>query len=507
MPEPSNPQPNSPQPNAPQPGSSRSRTPQPRAPQPHAPRPVDTRPRASRSGDPAHRTRIHLAAHFPGVNSTTVWSDPGSGSQIDFDSFEHLARTAERGRFDFFFLAEGQRLREHQGKIFELDVAGRPDALTVLAALAAITDRLGLAATATATYNEPYELARKIASLDHLSAGRAGWNVVTSPDAWTGENFRRGGFLPREERYERAIEFVEAARTLWDSWAPDAHIADPDVGVFATPDAGRFDYHGRHFAIEGRFTVPRTPQGRPVLIQAGDSEDGREFGAAHADVIFSRHGEYDAGRAFYADMKGRAARHGRGPDELRILPAVTAVIGATTEEAQEKAAWIRRQQVSPRNAIQFVEQVWGRDLSDLDPDGPLPDFDPVTDGTTIARGRVRTGGDPLEVARTWRELAAAKGGLSLREVVIEVAARQTFIGTAAHVAERMEVHVRDGASDGFILVPHLTPTGLDEFVDQVVPILQERGVFRTEYEGTTLREHLRLPAPRPAGAHRTDVAV
>ncbi|MYS81857.1 NtaA/DmoA family FMN-dependent monooxygenase [Embleya scabrispora] len=489
MPQPNSPRPNNSQPNSPQPNS------------PHTKSPY--RPRS-----PGHPTRrIHLAAHFPGVNSTTVWSDPRSGSQIDFDSFEHLARTAERGRFDFFFLAEGQRLREHHGRIFELDVAGRPDALTVLAALAAITDRIGLAATATATYNEPYELARKIASLDHLSAGRAAWNVVTSPDAWTGENFRRGGFLPREERYERAIEFVEAARTLWDSWAPDAHVADAEGGVFAAPGAGRFDYHGRHFAIDGRFTVPRGPQGRPVLIQAGDSTDGREFGAAHADVIFSRHGEYEAGRAFYADMKGRAARHGRSPDELKILPAVTAVIGATAEQAQEKAAWIRRQQVSPQNAIQFLEQVWGRDLSDLDPDGPLPDFDPITDGTSIARGRVRTGGDPLELARSWRELAAAKGGLSLREVVIEVAARQTFIGTAEHVADRMEVHVRDGASDGFILVPHLTPTGLDEFVDQVVPILQERGVFRSEYEGTTLREHLHLPAPRPAGTHRTDVAV
>ncbi|WP_406289601.1 NtaA/DmoA family FMN-dependent monooxygenase [Embleya sp. NBC_00896] len=455
----------------------------------------------------AEPTRIHLAAHFPGVNSTTVWSDPNSRSQIDFASFEYLARTAERGKFDFFFLAEGQRLREHQGKIFELDVAGRPDALTVLAGLAAVTDRLGLAATATATYNEPYELARKIASLDHLSAGRAGWNVVTSPDAWTGENFRRGGFLPREERYERAIEFVEAARTLWDSWAPDAHVADPDAGVFASPGAGEFDYHGRHFGIEGRFTVPRTPQGRPILIQAGDSEGGREFGAAHADVIFSRHGEYDAGRAFHADMKGRAARHGRSPGELKILPAVTAVIGDTDADAHEKAGWIRRQQVSPQNAIQFAEQVWGRDLSDLDPDGPLPDFDPVVDGTSITRGRVRHGGDPLELARSWRELAAAKGGLSLRDVVIEVAAHQTFIGTAEHIAERMEVHVRDGASDGFILVPHLTPAGLDEFVDKVVPILQERGVFRAEYEGTTLREHLDLPTPRPAGIQRADVAV
>jgi len=456
------------------------------------------------------RPRIHLAAHFPGVNSTTVWSDPRSRSQIDFDSFEYLARTSERGRFDFLFLAEGQRLREHQGRILELDVAGRPDAFTVLAALAAVTEHLGLAATATATYNEPYELARKIASLDHLSGGRAAWNVVTSPDAWTGENFRRGGFLAREDRYPRAIEFVEAARTLWDSWAPDAISADTGIGEYADPDAGRFAHHGPHFGIEGRFTVPRTPQGRPIVIQAGDSEGGREFGAAHADVIFSRHGGYDEGRAFHADMKGRAVRHGRDSRDLLILPAVTAVIGDTHADAHEKAAHIRRQQISGRNAIQFAEQVWGRDLSDLDPDGPLPDFEPAHDAASISQGRVRNGEAPADIARAWRELAASKGGLSLRDVVVEVATHQTFIGTAAHIAARMEVHVRDGASDGFILVPHLTPTGLDEFVDKVVPILQERGVHRAEYEGTTLREHLGLPTPRPAAAraaHADGVAV
>lgn len=231
------------------------------------------------------RKQMHLAAHFPGVNNTTVWTDPRSKSQIDFSSFEHLARTAERGRFDFFFLAEGLRLREHNGRIHDLDVVGRPESLTVLSALAAVTDRLGLAATVNATFNEPYELARRLATLDHLSDGRAAWNVVTSSDAFTGENFRRGGYLDRADRYTRAAEFVATARELWDSWTPDG-IPRP------------FRHQGQHFTIEGEFTVPRSPQGHPVVIQAGDSPEGREFAASAADVIFTRHGTLEAGRTF-----------------------------------------------------------------------------------------------------------------------------------------------------------------------------------------------------------------
>src|SRR5271170_2655285 len=190
-----------------------------------------------------HRKPIHLAAHFPGVNSTTVWTDPESGSQIEFDSFAHMARTAERGFFDFFFLAEGLRLREHRGQIYDLDVVGRPDTFTVLAALAAVTDRLGLTGTINTTFNEPFEVARQFATLDHLSAGRAAWNVVTSWDAFTGENFRRGGFLPQEARYERAKEFLQVARELWDSWDEDAVLADAATGQFVVDASqGVFDH-------------------------------------------------------------------------------------------------------------------------------------------------------------------------------------------------------------------------------------------------------------------------
>ncbi|MEU9917541.1 NtaA/DmoA family FMN-dependent monooxygenase [Streptomyces sp. NPDC051001] len=423
--------------------------------------------------------QIRLAAHFPGVNNATVWADPRSRSQIEFSSFEHLARTAERGLFDFFFLAEGLRLREHKGRIHDLDVVGRPESITVLNALAAVTEHLGLAATVNATFNEPYELARRLATLDHLSGGRAAWNVVTSSDAFTGENFRRGGFLDRADRYTRAAEFVAAARELWDSWTPDG-LSRP------------FAHRGQHFDIAGEFTVPRSPQGHPVVIQAGDSDEGREFAAATADVVFTRQASLEGGRAFYADVKGRLAKYGRTFEDLKIMPGVGVVLGDTAAEAQERAAEIRRQQTSPQTAILTLEQVWGVDLSSYDPDGPLPDIDPVAE-PALTQGRTRRG-NTLEIAERWRALSREKG-LSIRETVIEAGGRQAFVGTPQAVAAELDEFVQRDAADGFILVPHLTPAGLDEFVDRVVPLLQERGVFRTEYKGTTLRSHLGLREP------------
>lgn len=438
--------------------------------------------------------QIHLAAHFPGVNNTTVWSDPGSGSHIDFGSFTHFAQTAERGKFDFLFLAEGLRLREQGGQIYDLDVVGRPDTFTVLAALAAVTERLGLTGTINSTFNEPYEVARQFASLDHLSGGRAAWNVVTSWDAFTGENFRRGGFLAEDQRYARAESFLAAAHTLFDSWRGDEIIADKDTGAFLSDaEAGRFSYRDEHFDISGRFNVPRSPQGRPVIFQAGDSDHGREFAARAADAIFSRHATLAEGQAFYADVKGRLAGYGRRHDQLLILPAATFVLGDTDAEAAEIAQEVRLAQVSGATAIKFLEQLWNRDLSDHDPDGPLPSVDPVVGENTIARGRasVRMHRDPVAVADEWRAKAEAEN-LSSRELIIEVTGRQNFIGSPATVAEEINALVQADASDGFILVPHVTPAGLDPFVDAVVPLLQERGVFRAEYEGTTLREHLGL---------------
>ncbi|MEU1104766.1 NtaA/DmoA family FMN-dependent monooxygenase [Streptomyces tibetensis] len=448
--------------------------------------------------------QIHLAAHFPGVNNTTVWSDPRAGSHIEFSSFARFAQTAERAKFDFLFLAEGLRLREQGGEIYDLDVVGRPDTFTVLAALAAVTERLGLAGTINSTFNEPYEVARQFASLDHLSGGRAAWNVVTSWDAFTGENFRRGGFLPQEQRYSRAKEFLATAHELFDSWHGDEILADRETGRFLSDaKAGAFAHTGPHFDIHGQFNVPRSPQGRPVIFQAGDSDEGREFAAAEADAIFSRHGTLEAGQAFYADVKSRLAAHGRTPDQLLILPAATFALADTDAEAEELAREVRRQQVSGATALKHLEFVWNRDLSAYDPDGPLPDIDPEVGDDHIAKGRaqVRMYRDPLATACEWRELAGANGW-SIRELVIHTGNRQNFIGSPATVARTVNDYVQADASDGFILVPHLTPTGLDEFADKVVPLLQEQGVFRTECEGTTLRDHLGLAHPDDIGDQR-----
>ncbi len=434
------------------------------------------------------RKPIHLAAHFPGVNNTTVWTDPSAGSQIEFESFAHLARTAERGLFDFFFLAEGLRLREHRGRIHDLDVVGRPDTFTVLAALAGVTDRIGLTGTINTTFNEPFEVARQFATLDHLSDGRAGWNIVTSSDAFTGANFRRGGFLAHADRYRRAEEFVTVARRFWDSWAPDAVVRQD--GVYVDPAGIRsVEFTGSQFDVRGFATLPAGPQGHPVLLQAGDSDEGRDFGARYADALFTLHGSLEDGRRYYADVKARARKFGRDPDQLKVFPAATFVIGDTADEAEDKARHIRRQQVTGATAILMLEQVWGRELSDFDPDGPLPEFDPVLD-SDITQGRVRHG-DPIAVARRWRERAQAEK-LSIRELVIAVTSREQFVGTAAHIAGEIDRYVQADACDGFILVPHLTPHGLDDFVDRVVPLLQERGAFRTEYPATTLRGNLGL---------------
>lgn len=451
--------------------------------------------------------QIRLGAHFPGVNNTTVWSDPAAGSHIAFDSFRRFARTAERGRFDFLFLAEGLRLREHQGRIHDLDVVGRPDTFAVLAALAGVTDHIGLAGTINATFNEPYDVARKFATLDHLSRGRAAWNVVTSSDAFTGENFRRGGYLDQSDRYTRAQSFVRAARTLWDSWADQDVVADHASGRFlGDPHAGAYAYRDRHFDIGGRFNVPRSPQGRPVIFQAGDSPEGRDFAAAEADAIFTRHSTLEAGQEFYRDVKRRLPQHGRSADDLLILPGVTFVIGDTDDDAQELAGVIRRQQVSGQTAINVLEQLWNRDLSAYDPDGPLPDVDPLVGEELLAQGRasVRRTTDALGTAQRWREKAAAEG-LSIRDLVIEVTGRQSFVGSPLTVASQLNHFVQHDACDGFILVPHLTPGGLDPFVDRVVPLLQEIGVLRTEYAGETLRENLGLP-PLGAGPERQEAA-
>lgn len=441
------------------------------------------------------RKQIILGAYLGGVNHHTAWWHPRAGSQIDFSTFEHTARTAERGKFDFFFLAEGLALRERAGKIFDQDIIGRPDTLPVLASLAAVTTHLGLAGTLNATFNEPYELARQLATLDHLSGGRAAWNVVTSFDAFTGQNFRRGGFLDPAQRYERAQDMIDAVRTLWDSWDEADLVADKESGRFlARPGAGAFEIHSSQFDIAGRFTVPRSPQGRPVVLQAGVSPQGRDFAARSADAIFSPYGKLPEAADFYRDVKARAVAHGRSPGDIKILPSAGFVLGDTEAEARERHREVREQQITGQTALILLEQVWNRDLSGYDPDGPLPDVDPDGDAPPIIQGRAFVHQDRFATVARWRGIAEAKN-LSLRELVIDQFERGPFVGTPRQVADALDDFVQNDGSDGFIIGSHLVPWGLDEFVEKVVPLLQERGSLRTEYTGSTLRDNLGLPVP------------
>jgi alkanesulfonate monooxygenase SsuD/methylene tetrahydromethanopterin reductase-like flavin-dependent oxidoreductase (luciferase family) len=420
--------------------------------------------------------RLHLGVFYTGVGPQFLWDDPSNAPHTEIETYVSVARTLERGLFDAFFLGEGLRVRENRGRVHALDVAGRPDAITQLSALAGATTRIGLVATQNTTYNFPADLARRLSSLDFLSGGRAGWNIVTTDNAWTGENFRRGGWLAHDRRYERAEQFVEAALALWSGTGLVARHTDL-VSLRATP------------------TVPPSPQGRPVLFQAGDSPGGRELAAKYADVVFSANTAYDKAVAYAEDLRARLARHGRPADAVRILPGATVVLGDTPADAAERAEDIRRRQITPQRALAFLEQYWGQDLSAYDPHGPLPDIEPAEGELDPSRGTIsiedRTG--KLDRVRRWRELAEAKN-LSIHQLVLEVQPRQHgFVGTPGRIADEWARYVRTRAVDGFNISPHLVPAALDDVVDRLVPELQNRGVYRTEYEGTTLREHLELP--------------
>ncbi|GAA1852030.1 LLM class flavin-dependent oxidoreductase [Pseudonocardia ailaonensis] len=445
--------------------------------------------------------RIHLGVFLTGVGPQLIWADERTAPHMAIDTFVDVAQLLERGLFDAFFLGEGLRVRENRGRVFDLDVAGRPDAITQLSALAGATERIGLVATQNTTYNYPADLARRLASLDLLSDGRAGWNVVTTDNAWTGENFRNGGWLAHERRYERAGQFVDAAKALWAGWEPDWEAAGEDgAKSWARPGAiGAVEWHTDLVELTATPTVPASRQGRPVLFQAGDSEGGRDLAARHADVVFSAHTEFDAAAAYATDLRRRLAHYGRDADSLRILPGAEVILGATPAEAEEKERWVRDHQVNGPRALAFFEQYWGRDLSAYDPDGPLPDIEPTEAELDPSRGTIaidQRSGKLAQIAR-WRERAEAEN-LSIRQLALAVRpGHRAFVGTPGQVADEWARYVRARVVDGFNLLPYLVPDSLTDVVEQLVPELQERGVYRTEYEGTTLREHLELPPVWP----------
>lgn len=450
--------------------------------------------------------QLQFGVFFQGVNSGTVWKLPQSGSQTDFQSFRRVAQTAERGLFAAFFLGEGLRLREHLGRVHELDVAGRPDAQTMLAALASVTTRIGLVATQNTTYNDPADLAHRLASLDLLSGGRAAWNVVTTDNAWTGANFRRGGYLDHAERYRHAEAFVGAALEIWDAWRPGALASDVRGSTtggrwLAAESVRRVRHEGQHYTVDYLPRLPRSPQGRPVLFQAGDSPEGRDFAARRADVIFSAHPGFEDALEFRRDLVDRTLKAARRPESLKIMPASEFVLAETPAAAREKLVWVRELQIGPQQAIAYLEQFWGRPLGGYDPAGPLPDVDPAVETTSETRGSGFHGAKARELAASWRAEAAEKGW-SILEFVRQRNARasRTFVGSYSEVADRLAEYARVGAVDGFNVSPWLVPSGLDDIVDRLVPELQTRGVYPTDYAGTTLREHLGLEQPASSWA-------
>jgi FMN-dependent oxidoreductase (nitrilotriacetate monooxygenase family) len=432
------------------------------------------------------RRKLHLNVNLlhSGVYPS-AWRLPDSRPDafVDIDHYVRAARVAERGKLDAIFLADTPAINDR--------IEYRPfmalEPTIVLASVAAATTHVGLIATASTSYNEPYNLARRFATLDLVSRGRVGWNVVTTADAAAGRNFSFAEVSEHGARYARAREFTEVVHALWDSWEDDALLGDKASGRFVDGNkVHAIDHRGAHYSVAGPLTVPRSPQGRPVTVQAGGSEDGRELAAATADAVFSLAQTIADGVAYAADLRARAARYGRDPGSIVVLPGLATVIGATEAEARQRqdALWelvpLEYSLARLAGTLRIAPEL-------LDLDEPLPDPLPLPPDAnhTMFTGTVALARrDHLTVRQLLRALG---GGVGHRIIV----------GTPERIADDIEEWFHSGAADGFNLMPDVLPDGLEAFVDAVVPILQRRGLFRRDYEGSTLRDHLGLTKPDP----------
>ncbi|MFF7858876.1 NtaA/DmoA family FMN-dependent monooxygenase [Streptomyces sp. NPDC007904] len=428
---------------------------------------------------------LHLNAFLMNAgHHDAAWRHPRTQPErvTDLRYFQHLAQTAERGLLDSVFLADGLALWGNA----RYNALGGFEPLTLLSALATVTERVGLIATVSTTFNEPFHTARKFASLDHISGGRAGWNIVTSGTVNEARNFGQDEHLEHRLRYERAREFVEVATKLWDSWEDDAILLDRERGVYADTDKVRqIDHRGEYFGVQGPLNVPRAPQGHPLLVQAGSSEDGKEFAAQYAEAVFTAQQTLADGQSFYKDLKSRLARYGRTGDQLLVLPGIAPVIGSTEAEARALEQELTDLQV-PEYGLAQLSGMLGTDLTGLPLDGPLPDLPEERD----INGNKSRFTLVAELAR--------RDGLTLRELIARLGGgrgHRVFAGTPEQTADQLEEWFTQGAADGFNIMPPHLPGGLEDFVDHVVPILQRRGLFRTEYTGRTLREHYGLARP------------
>jgi alkanesulfonate monooxygenase len=430
--------------------------------------------------------QLHLGAFMRPVSiHTGAWRYPGAFPDANFNlvHLTRFAQTLERGKFDAFFMADHLAVlnmpiealkRSHTVTSFE--------PFTLLSALAAVTKRIGLVATASTTFDAPYHIARRFASLDHISGGRAGWNIVTTSNPDAALNFGLDEHMEHGDRYARAREFYDVVTGLWDSWADDAFVRDAQSGIYVDPDKLHvLDHKGKYLSVRGPLNIARPIQGWPVIVQAGASDAGRQVAAETAEVVFAAGSNLAAAQRFYADVKGRAEKAGRNPDHLKILPGALVVVGDSVDQARAKRAQLDSL-VHYDNAIASLSIALGHDASGFDPDGPLPEI-PETNASKSGRERV------IELAKrenlNVRQLAQRLGGYG----------GLAFVGTPSSIADQMEEWLTARGSDGFnIMFPYL-PEGLDDFVDRVVPELQRRGLFRREYPGSTLRETLGLPRP------------
>lgn len=431
-------------------------------------------------------SQMHLAAFVTaGPGRPGGWRYPDSvPGWLSAEYYQNIARTLEDGRFDLAFFADILSVPDRFGSSTDSQLRNgalgslRLDPLHVLTSMGAVTKHLGLAATVSTTYAQPFTVARSFATLDHLTAGRAAWNVVTSFQESEARNFNRDEQFPREKRYERADEFLEVAGKLWDSWEDDALVLDAETPLFAEPSkVHAIDHKGEWFTVQGPLNVPRPPQGYPVVIQAGASTKGKDFAARWSDVIFCSHASLESAQDFYREIKERAAAHGRDPRQVKILPSIAPVVGPTTEVAQQTADLLF-DLVPPLGGLSTLAYHLDVDLSTFPLDERLPDVEvPGVEGHY----------------REVREITEREG-LTLRELGKQYGGRVEggFVGTAADVADGLEQWFTEGACDGFMVQAPYQPGGFEDFTRQVVPELQKRGLFRTEYEGATLRENLGL---------------
>jgi FMN-dependent oxidoreductase (nitrilotriacetate monooxygenase family) len=417
-----------------------------------------------------------------------AWRHPGSqaDSGTNIDHYQEVAQTAERGKFDMVFLADSVGIQEH-GDDQALSRYGRIayfEPVTLFSALAATTKHIGFVSTASTTYEEPYLLARKFASLDHISKGRAAWNVVTTGNENAAGNFGKEAHPAHPLRYERAEEFLDVVKGLWDSFEDDAFLRHKASGVYLDPQKlHTLNHKGKHFSVSGPLNISRPPQGYPVIVQAGASDAGRELAARTSEVIFTAWQTLEEAQAFYRDVKGRMARYGRHPDELKIMPGISPVVGKTQEEAEAKFRALQ-ELIHPSVGLGILERFFPVDLAKYDLDGPPPPFAPSTNGNTSRLALVTelAQRDKLTLRQIYERLAGARG-------------HRVVVGSPQKIADEIESWFRNEGADGFNVMPPVLPESLNDFVELVIPELQRRGLFRTEYEGKTLRENLGLARP------------